>query len=360
MAIEVSQFCEYAQIDINDAVEQGRPLSLRQTTGLLSALLSTQNVSASGDIQAVIDPGTGHTKFMDIRFTTPEAEADSVSNGEGASGGVCEAGEPIVDLFDRVEIDLVARSRVIELSEAQMRTMCEKTFSERRAKYIQGMLDSITRKINSVLIGEFFAGVGGFIGGIPAGKSIDVLDAGPPISVIADGEIEMMQDYTDSGAVGKPLVIGMGNMYNYVKRVGIGCCNQTGMQVDQLAQFDFYYDNQILSVLGGPSSANEFFVLQPGAANFLSANRNAGDFRRNNDQEVFDIFVDPVTGLTFDFYQVYVRCPEATESNPDGDPVYRLSLKLNFGLWQMPLTLFKATDNRFEVNFNFMYEAAMT
>lgn len=349
MAIEVSEFCTYAQIDMVDAVKNNT-LAQRQKTGLLSALLSSQNVSAQGETIPVAEPGRGRVRMVDVRYIQPQSEADSTSGAVDPIDSVCEAGEPIVDLYDRVTIDLSIKSAVIELDEAQMRTMCERTFNERRMKYINGMMDSMLRGINAGLITQYAAGVGGFMDGVAAGKDIEMLDgSGSNTTVLPMGEITMIKDYEDAGALGKPIAIGGGNLYTYTKLTDIGCCNDVGQQIDRLGNFDYFYDNQIASVLG-PSAANDFFLLQPGAAQFLSVNFNEGEFVKRNDLFVHDTIVDPVSGLTFDYYQKYDECAA-------GGPVYRIFLQLRYALWQMPLDMFKDADARDGINFTFQYTA---
>lgn len=347
-AIQAAEFCHYTQIELTDAFKNNT-LPSRERTGLLSALLSTQNVSAQGETIPVDSNHDGRPTKVDVRYIRPESMADTVTGTATSTTGVCGDGEEIVDEFQTVEINLARGSRTILMTDAQMRAMCEKTASERRVKLLSGMMNSIVRNINADLISEFVAGAGGFLNGVAGPKSIDMISTGPPESMLVSGEITMMQDYEDAGAVGKPIAIGGGNLYRYTKFQGIGCCNDFGQQLDQMGQFDYFYDNQIATVLG-ISSANEFFLLAPGAAQFLSINYNVGDFRKSNDLFVHDVLTDPISGLTFDYYQKYDDCTKN----------WKLYIELRFALWQPPLTMFKAADDRFEINYNFLFTAEAT
>jgi len=342
-AIQAAEFCHYTQIELIDAFKNNT-LPSRERTGLLSALLSTQNVSAQGETIPVDSNHDGRPTKVDVRFITPESMDDTTDTAATSTTGVCGDGNDVADLYQTVELTNVRGTRTIQMTDAQMRAMCEKTASERRVKIISGMMNSIVRNINADLIVEYVAGAGGFLNGVAGPKTIDIIDAGPPVAIIPGGEIEMIQDYEDAGALGKPIAVGGGNLYTYTKYAEIGCCNDAGQQLDQLGNFDFFYDNQLQSAIGA-SGANMFFLFSPGAAQFLSINYNVGDFRKSNDLFVHDVLTDPISGLTFDYYQKYDDCTKA----------WKFYMELRFGLWQPPLTMFKAADDRFEINYNFLY-----
>jgi len=342
MPIEFQDICHTVQEDMINLAESNYGLLKRQRTGLLSALLSPQNTSEQNQ-PVPVDPGNGKPEKVIVTYMQPDCE-DEV---EITDINICdEAGNAVPDLYQEVTLSNIVSSDVKTMSETQFRAFCEDTIDQRRVKMINGLIDSVNRKINSGLITLFSAGAGGVLGtnGVN-GQNIQFMD-GTDNTMVPMGEFQLLQTLEDSNFSAPPILIGSGNMRQYMDLKGIGCCNDSGQQLDRMGNFDWFYDNQFASVFGA-QNPNEVLVMAPGAAQFLSINYNRAEFRKVADTFVHDVYTDPISGLTYDWFQKYDDCAG----------LYKFQLKLRFGLFQPPLTMFKNCDARDGVNFSYKFTA---
>lgn len=348
MPISFEEFCYNAQADLNAvAGENGNPLLNRQPTGLLDALMSSQNTMGT-EIDQLYDKGDGQAAKVQLKYLQPDTIDDSVDT----ISDICdETGTPSAYIFDEVDLTLEVQSQTKLLTEDQMRTLCE-TGSEFRTKLIAQTMNSLVKRINRKLILPFYNGVGGLLNGAGAqGTEYNFLYRDGIIQIDPEGVIDMMRDLMDTGMNGSPIVVGGGNIKKYADLKGIACCNNFGSDPSRLDEFIFYYDNDIDPVVTGPSDGNPFFVFAPGAAQFLSKPYNKGQYRKVNDSFMYDTITDPISGLEFDIDLIYNEC------KPRG---YKFQMSLRFDLWQMPLTLFQAGDQREAINYNWQFQALET
>jgi hypothetical protein len=202
------------------------------------------------------------------------------------------------------------------------------------------MLNAARRSVNAKLITLFDNGAG-TLGGEANPEYTMLYRDGAITTALDDGFMQMQTDFMDTGFTGSPFVVAGGNMHRWLQKQNIACCNLNGFNVAELGQVNAYYDNQLASVLG-PSVDNPFFAFAPGAAIFVGTDKYIGQFRQVSDKFVMDTIVDPVTGMTYDFKMTFDECEE----------VWKMRISKNFGLWQLPKTLFKVSDSREGVNWN--------
>ena len=340
--VTYDELCLTTSKELMEGTAAGELSARRQPTGLLSGLLSDQN-TANTTIQPDYSKD-GKNNIVALKYLKPDAEDDT----SDAETSICDdAGESTAYTWTDVTADQWAQSRTMKLTFEEMRALCE-TGSEFRNKLLMNAMDSINRKINSGLIALFDAGAGGILGGSGAtGTEYQMLYRDALLQVDPEGWIKMMQDLNDVGIMDAPILAGGGNLKKYADLQGISCCNDLGVDPSQLPDSNIYYDNQISTVLTGPSYDNPFFAWAPGAAIFVSKPKNVGQFRMVGDTFIFDTIVDPVTGLRYDFDMDFDKC----------DKVYKIRIGLNYGLFQLPLDMFKTTDGRSEVNFNWSFRA---
>lgn len=346
MAITNDEFCYTVMRELGEvAGTNGDPLRNRQPTGLLDALRSTENTSGT-EVDRLYDSGDGKTKKVILKHIIPDAVADTATT----ITDICDDdGTAAAWNYTDVEIGLEVQSAVKKLTADQMRVLCE-TESEWRMKLIGQMLNSVHKKLNQTLVSPFYAGVGGILGGNGApGESYEFLFRDTLLQINPEGVMDMMQDLGDTGMVGLPIVVGGGNIKKYADLKGIACCNALGLDVSQVQDFLLYYDNDVDAQLANASENNMFFVFAPGAAQFVDKPFYQGEFRRITDDSIRDTITDPISGLTWDFRAKYDDCTD------DGE--WTIKLSLHYDVWQLPLTLFKSTDDRYKINYNWAFKA---
>jgi hypothetical protein len=340
--VTYDELCLTTSKELMQGTAAGDLSSVRQPTGLLSGLISDQNTQGV-EIEADYSKG-GKNNIVALKYLQPDAEADS----SDTETNICDdAGSSTAYVWTDVTADQWAQSRTMKLTFAEMRDLCE-SGSEFRNKIMMNAFDSINRKVNAGLISLFDAGAGGILGGSGAtGTEYQMLYTDGLTQVDPMGWINMMRDLNDVGVYAAPILAGGGNLRTYTKLQGISCCNDQGIDPSQLPDSNIYYDNQISTVLTGPSYDNPFFAWAPGAAVFVSRPKYVDQFRMIGDTFIFDTVIDPVTGLRYDFELDFDKC----------DKIYKLRISLDYGLFQLPLDMFKNSDDRDEVNFNFSFRA---
>ena len=347
MAITNDNFCltvmeELAQV----AGTNGDPLRNRQKTGLLDALLSERN-TAGADINRNFDKGDGKNNKVIVKWLKPSAAEDTTE----AITSLCdETGVESSYVYDEVTLGLEVQSEVRKLTEVQIRELCGPG-SDFRMKLIGSDINAVDKKINQMLINPFYAGAGGILNGNGnVGQAYNLLYRNGLVQLDPEAMIDMQRDLMDTGMEGTPIFVGGGNFDKAMKLQMIACCNAFGADPSQMQEMMYYYDNDLAIQLSQPSDENAFFAFAPGAAQFVDRAQNVGEFRKVNDLFIHDTIVSPVTGLSYDFNLKYDDC----------DRLYKFKISKKFDLWQMPTTLFKATDDRFGINFNFVFQANET
>lgn len=331
------------------AGEANDPMKNRQKTGLLDSLVSPVNVNGT-EIEASYAPGDGKAHKVIVKYMSPDAEADVDDTVTNICDDECVT---TAYKYDEVTLTLASQSEVKCLTEAQMRELCE-SGPEFRTKIINGMYNSLARKINSKIITPFYNGAGGLLSGNGAiGTEFDLLfqaTGGQP-EIYNYGEILMRRALEDAGLMSTPIIVGSNNIDTWRSLKAIGCCNDYGQDngASNIGDYNFFYDNQLNTVLTAPSDSGDdaFYVYAPGMAQFVSKPLNVGQFRRITDDTIFDTITDPRTGLVYDFEMIYDRCTRT----------WKWKLYLNYDLWQAPLDLYESNDSRYKINQNWVFQA---
>ena len=330
------------QQDLNDLAGNNYPAMKRESTGLLDAIVSSENTSGTPEAVAV-NPGNGKRKDVIVRWFTPGLESETSDEDVN----ICTAdGISIVPNEALVSIDSFRRSPVMEFTKDELRNYCEGP-AEYRANAAASRMSALFRSINKDLIAQYVAQAGGFYGGVAAGKAVNFLaQEGLIIQADPNGEFEMNSDFSNLGVDSRPIVVGNGNIDRYTRLQGIGCCNNYGQAIDQTSQFAFFRDKDIAAVT---AEANQFFAFASGANQFLKWNLNKGEFAMVDDRSVESTVVDPVNGIELDYDAYYDRCTKT----------YKIYFYLNYKLWTMPEGIYQVGDDRAGTNNCFIYDAEM-
>jgi len=349
MAIELADLCLHTQEELERvAGENGNPMNNRQPAGMIEALMSDANRDGI-EVSDLLDKGDGKLNTVSLKYMKP----DAISDSSDTITDLCdEAGVAHTYVYTEPELTREVQSETKLLTEDQFRTLCDPSAEAFRTKLIMGAMNSVILRMDRAMITDYVAGAGGFIDGDAGPNSYAFLNNDSGINAVdPNGFISMMIDYENTGAVGRPIIVADGNFHRYAKLEDLGCCNQLGQNIAGSMEGSYYYDRQIDSTLTDASENNLFMVWAPGAAQMLNKNYNRGDFRKVGSDFLFDTITDPRTGITFDFELYYDKC------NPRG---YRFNIKTRYGLFQLPLDMFKAGDQRFGINFNFLFAATVS
>lgn len=328
--------CEKIQTTLIDLLGGNSPELMRTQVGYLQALTSPQNTA--GVTYVPVDPGNGKNRKVRITYIQRGTDDNIVTDEpEGCDPQVFAS-----PLETDVEITKYIGTKWFGFNESDMRKLCEKDASY-RGRVMNAQIDALMVKLNKQLIVDQAANFGAFNPVIYAGhKDVTMMNAdGDGITYI--GAAQMKEDFANLNSSAKPIVVGAGNLSLYSTMAGIGCCNQLGQDLSQAADFDFFRDKYVDSILG----ANHFIGLVPGYVQLLTWNKYVGDYRKESATFAKGTIVDPVTGITLDMKWEYKSCDEQ----------YAVQFSLHYELWYIPTDSFAEGDELEGVNFTLHYRA---
>lgn len=336
---DLEEFCQLVQSGLNEVAENNYPALRREKTGVLDAITSPQNAT-SRVLQTQVDPGNGKKKTVILDWLKPGLIDETLE----AKADIC-AVEGTEEPYERdtFTVSKFRSTPVMKFSFAELRKLCKST-AEVRSEVIASKMSALMKGINRDIITVLNTNVGGFVNGVAAGKNVQMLVAGPPVSANPMGANVILEDFAVAGLSGKPIVAGHGKLQQYARLANFGCCNDYGTDLANLrGEFDWFWDIDVQAIT---ANADDFFAWEPGAVQLITYNEYRGDFEVMADDFALTTLVDPVTGLTFDMKMYFDKC----------DELYKMAIWLNFDVFTLP-ELYKEDDPREGVNHLFKYRA---
>ncbi len=329
--------CANIQTSLNQLMGPNSPELKRTPVGYLQAITSPTNTAGLEVIPVDTNDGKKHkvTVVYGKRGTESDIQ-DTYNNG-------CTADTSDVPYEDEVEITDVQSTLGIAFSETEMRKLCEadQTWIARK---INSKLDPFMVALNKKLITLQASNFGKFADGTSAVKSRQLIESSDN-SAVYYGENQILNDFEDIDAVGRPILIGSGKLRDYVRLQGIGCCNAQGINMGDAGQFDYFNDRHVGTILG---DADEFIGIAPGNVQLLTYNKYKGTYRRPfNGNYAKTTIIDPFTGLELDMRWKYDDCEE----------MWILTFSLWYNLWFLPTDAFETSDALSGVNYTLNYKA---
>lgn len=343
-APKFNEFClDTAQL-LAPSLTNGQLLSQPTQHGMVDALLSPENTENMA-IDEALTNRPGKTPKAYFSWTPPACPTDEECEE------ICDATPTSLDDSEvEVTINECIQSPTYEVTFEELKRLCEGK-DERMARLMREQLRVATIELDKELISAFPAGAGGLVDGACAtGTPFTLLRAhtGQDTSVSTDGMIALQQAIEDSGYEGAPIIVANGSFELAMKLQGIACCNSmVGLNAAELGAWRFYKDRYVSSELAGPSLVSPFLVWAPGMAQLLTRNNNVGDGRIIDSDLIHDTFVDPRTGIVWDFSLQRTDCGRK----------WKFHFKLPYALWQAPKTLFRDCSEFECVNWNWVFQA---
>lgn len=224
-------------------------------------------------------------------------------------------------------------SQQLQFNVDQMRELCEMPDSF-MARNINATLDSLGQTINNQCISSLFSAAGTYSNGTNSGTTPASLALLGTIATNVESPqpVKWTRGFTAEVTrlryAGKPLVIGMGDVFTYLNSIEQGGINMGGVDVRRAGNVTYFADSAVETAL---ANANYFLSMQAGAAQLITQNRFVGDFVKTaGDYFRYGTITDPVLGLTYDFYVKF-----------DSDcQKYNVQISLHY----LPYALFNQTD----------------
>lgn len=322
--------CEKLQTSLVEMYKSNAPSLKRSRTGFVDALLSS--VNTAGVTKLPLDEGNGKKKKVRVKWIQRACPSQTTTDPFD-----CTTDRTPEPFEEDVEITQFVRTEGLKFNQSDMRLLCE-SGAEYRAGVINGQINALMVALDRMLIAaqatEF-----GEIPNYGAGAKTYNMLKGPEATPIFLGESDLMEDSENMESGEKPIVVGAGNLARYVRAVGIGCCNDSGIDLSKAGNLNYFRDQNVETILG----ANHFIGMIPGYTQLLTWSENAGEFAMENEVFSNGTMVDPVTGLKIDINWTYDICAK----------FYQVQLGIHFELYHIPDTAFAACDDLADVNFTF-------
>ena len=333
--------CPCIQQALNDVAGRNAPALRRDKVGMISALLSPQNLTGVEQIQ--VDSGKGKRKCVTLNWYHKMCE----SSINASCTDDCSTGDDDVPYCEDIDVDNCYEAAK-NFDEDDMRRLCA-PLGERDqdwiASILNGMFNSMNVYLDKQLLGLVLANVGTFMDGstikaIQLFNTINSDAVGPRTRAIAN----IHDEFDQAGLLGLPILIGANELNKFVRMITYGTGNAAGQNVGALAdEFSFFYDRFLENVFG----ADEFLAIAPGVAQLLFWHKYVGDYQKANDVFEHSTLTDPVTGITYDFKMHYDDCTDT----------YNMKLQLNWDFFVIPDDSMASCDDHYGVNGIFNYES---
>ena len=312
--------CPCIQQALNDVAGKNAQALRRDKVGMISFLLSPENVSGIEKIR--LDPGTGKQKCVTLNWYHKACESTIQDLSDDCTTGV--ESEP---LCEDINITNSFETKNMVFDEDNMRRICEPNGATDAiwiANIINGQINSMLTYWDKLVLTAISANLGAFMDG-SAIKAIQLYNTvnndavGPRTRALSNIQDELDQ----AGFLGMPNIIGAGETNKWVDSIGYGTANAAGQDVAKMKEgFNFFYDRFLEGVFG----INEFLVLVPGVSQLLTWNRYVGTYAKVSNTFEHGTIVDPLTGIKFDLKMHYDDCIDT----------YFIKLQQNWELFVVP------------------------
>lgn len=299
------------------------------------------------EIRTILNNGDGKCLTAVVHYTTRSCEGECRSfPGLCPDGGVSKN-----DKCKKVELTSECYSRPRMILESDVRKS-KYTLDEFIQREFIDMLSEWRTGMNAGLRKKMIGKAGGFVNqnGYTGPKEIPMF-TGEGVAINPWGWMQIKNDLADAGIADTPIIVGGGLMRNYADAKNIACCNNIGVDASKMAtDFTWFEDSKLSQYISSDTTQpNDVLVWNPGAIQLVTGNRNVGSFRVTpSDPYRFSrtTIVDPITGLTLDFYRRYIECD---------NPGWQMFVGLDYALFELPEDAYEKCDENFGVNDIFHY-----
>lgn len=331
--------CEKVQTSMIQLFKTSAPELQRTQLGYIQAVVSDINM---GGFEVVpLDQGNGKTRDVRITYIQRATETNIIS----VKPKSCAAENEPAPFEQIVTLTAWHGMEPVKFSETEMRKLCEPD-SMYMGRVINAQFDALTKALDKILITAQASNFGAFEPALSdpgLWRDVQMLNSSNNMAPIYYGESQVIEDFTNIGYTNKPIVIGAGNLSHYVRQVGIGCCNDQGVDLNQAGNLYYFHDIYVNTLIG----ANHFIAMRPGSVQLITRNDYVGSYAKENQVFSHGTVTDPFTGITWDIKWHYNDC----------DDTYSLIIGVWYKQYFLPSNIFASDDDLYGVNGVLHYRA---
>lgn len=331
--------CENVQRTLIDIFKTRAPELQRTQLGYVQALMSPINM---GGVEIIpIDQGNGKTRSVRLTYIQRGIDDDIIYTKWTDCSTDNEPGpfEQIVSISNWIG------KTGIKFSETEMRKLCEGD-QMYMARVLNANLDALTKDLDRKLLVDLTSNWGAFVPALSdpgLWRDVQMLNGSSNMAPIYYSESQIIQDFTNIGYTGKPIVVGTGLLAHYMRQTSIGCCNDSGINLAQAGNLYFFHDLEVNTYIG----TNHFIGLVPGMVQLITKNDYVGTYAKESPTFSHGTVTDPFTGITWDIKWHYNDC----------DDTYSMQIGVWYKQFFMPSDIYQADDDFYGVNGVLHYRA---
>lgn len=335
-------YCEALLLGLED-IAKDNDTQFKLTPIGFSEFLNDE-ANASTEIKSY-DKGDGHQVDVRVRYLQRSVEADTQTTRDCNQGPHQPYKEGLVTIagYRQISIGLdlaEVRKYCSDASDLQKVGSPATSLMREHVKRVLVSLNGLRVGMNKDLLRTMANNFSPKPGGSAAAKDVTLLGryatgSTAQQSPIWDGWNDVMQDYEAAELVDTPYVVGFGNFNRFNTGLGYACCNDNGINMENLsAKYKYYKDLTAESILG----ANNFGVFAPGVVQLITFNENRGDFAGVHGASEYGVIPDPtIPNLFWDFQLDFDTCAKK----------YNLIVSNHYGLWTVPSDAYKSGDSSY-------------
>ncbi len=327
----LAEALQSVQTDLRDNVGINNPAEYGKLTGALDYQFSGDNPRT---IETIMQQTAAGSKYRPVQIRTlPKDNTDD--DYDAISAYNCNAVGMQREIVTTENPSLFAGTK-FTIDEAIIREGSKESIQTRLATEIR----RASRRNREVIDRKFFAAAATVLGSNPASsiakgayRTLQLLNSDGTVNANNFDEIKM--DQMNNYQEGNPGIVGLGNMWRYMNRLGVGSGNDGGVDIDKINQqfgMAFYKDQQTTTVLG---DVDKVLVFYPGLTQYYQYNYWRGtDFTQETPDlaRKSTIQDDKYPQIVYDFHLKY---DDGCSSNrPQGS--WTGNLFVSFDLWTPP------------------------
>lgn len=319
------------------------PTFIQEGVTLVPYLLSSENTS--GIFQRDLSPRSGKKRVVEVLYQQRILESETGSTHTFACSSEKEYGEQSTTY----EFGDQATSKDFKLDPTNYYESCA-SYEEWFMKALLLNIDVMDRAVETKTWAEIaplfgkFASTDNDLSASDTIKTVQTKYADETINEDAVAEIDYSKKLLAYGDM-KPVLLGEGEIYKYMKKLEVGCCANQGIDMGE-----FFYRNANLRLLSSYRATtalgeNTFYMLRPTAVQMVTWNKFKSGDRNMTIDEVdrkATTIVSPFTGLMYDMVLNLV-------CDANGGWIWNMSLALTHQLISMPSDLYCEGDNLYGV-----------
>lgn len=354
MSLQLGEgFAPYILETIRNIAKQNAPQDKARIPGMLNYLYN------QGSKEAVtLNTSDGNRRTVRVaakQRLTEDFVEDTVASCDVTN--VVPSFETDVDVDIEHSINLYLDEETLAKYPASQRervaTGAPTSFDREMYDRILAASNALLTKCDKSLLTKVAAGFGtNVVTGSSAAQAIN-LEKNTDYNSLTDGETKILTDYQANENVGRPSIVGAGNINAYFMQQGAKSANQAGIDTRYFAnQFDFYYDESATTMWG----ANEFGVFSPNSTQLVEYFEYAGQ-RGGPRPGASTFFTMPmpsargneIAPIKFDVQLKYSDCDQQYTRGYYNDTItlkrgWNLMISKQMGLWTISSQAYRQTD----------------